>query len=267
MSGEFVTGKFNLKISGEPLTLEMTVPLEPVKPQRMLPVIQSITSQIIDICSDAVKADGKEISCKAGCGACCRQPVPISRAEAFHLAELVEAMPEPRRSDVKQRFAESLSRFREIGWFERFEDLLALVESGSPEFKAKDYMDLTNEYMQQALDCPFLEDQSCSIHPDRPIICREYLVTSPAEMCTAPTPETIERVPVFLKASKAVMKMDRDPRDRERSLLMAEALDHVEHSTADQAKRPGPEWAMEFISKLADTKDAVDLTVTETGML
>jgi Fe-S-cluster containining protein len=36
------------------------------------------------------------------------------------------------------------------------------------------------------MPCPFLEDESCSIHPDRPLVCREYLVTSPAELCAGP---------------------------------------------------------------------------------
>ena len=44
--------------------------------------------------------------------------------------------------------------------------------------------------------CPFLEEESCSIHPDRPLVCREYLVTSPAELCAGPTQEGVTPVAV-----------------------------------------------------------------------
>ena len=44
--------------------------------------------------------------------------------------------------------------------------------------------------------CPFLEDESCSIHPERPLVCREYLVTSPAALCAGPTQEGVTPVAV-----------------------------------------------------------------------
>ncbi len=43
-------------------------------------------------------------------------------------------------------------------------------------------------YFHLGIACPFLEDESCSIHADRPISCREYLVTSPAVNCADPKP-------------------------------------------------------------------------------
>ncbi|HEY5241787.1 MAG TPA: YkgJ family cysteine cluster protein [Polyangiaceae bacterium] len=39
----------------------------------------------------------------------------------------------------------------------------------------------------ETVSCPFLEEESCSIHPDRPPICREYLVTS------SPRPRAVAR--------------------------------------------------------------------------
>lgn len=43
---------------------------------------------------------------------------------------------------------------------------------------------------------PFLEDDACSIHPHRPSVCREYLVTSPAEHCAELGRKLVKRVPV-----------------------------------------------------------------------
>lgn len=53
---------------------------------------------------------------------------------------------------------------------------------------------LGRDYFALGVPCPFLEDESCSIHPERPLVCREYLVTSPAEHCARPTPGAVEGV-------------------------------------------------------------------------
>ena len=49
-------------------------------------------------------------SSNATCGACCRQLVPISALEARELVRLVDRMPEPRRSVLRQRFNDALRR-------------------------------------------------------------------------------------------------------------------------------------------------------------
>ena len=55
-----------------------------------------------------------------------------------------------------------------------------------PTGTAEERTELAYEYFKHGIACPFLEDESCSIHPDRPMACREYLVSSPAENCRAP---------------------------------------------------------------------------------
>jgi Fe-S-cluster containining protein len=45
-----------------------------------------------------------------------------------------------------------------------------------------------------ARPCAFLENGECSIYPDRPLICREYVVTTPAEHCSHLSVNDINRV-------------------------------------------------------------------------
>lgn len=256
MTQAWVTGNIVLLINGEPVEMQMTVPATPVKPQRMLPIFQQMSSAVVDLCVAAAVSDGKEISCKAGCGACCRQAVPISEVEAYHIAELVEAMPEPRQSVVRQRFALALDHFNEIRWFEELIDLKDMAWEGKPGFSPKKYDEVVTKYMKQGIACPFLEDESCSIHPDRPLVCREYLVTSPAENCSEPTAETIEKVPIFLRPSKAILKYAKSANSENiSSLMMIEALDFVDKHPDRFDERSGPDWAAEFFGYLT-TSDA-----------
>jgi Fe-S-cluster containining protein len=42
---------------------------------------------------------------------------------------------------------------------------------------------VSRRYWSLKIACPFLEDESCSIYADRPMICREYHVTTPVGYC------------------------------------------------------------------------------------
>ena len=255
----WVTGNIVLRINGEPVEMELTVPDFPVKPHRMLPVFQQMSSAVVDFCVRFVEAEGKEISCKAGCGACCRQAVPISEIEAYQLAELVEEMPEPRQSVVKKRFTDALTHFTAIRWFDQLINLKDMASAGDPDFSPENYERVVTAYMQEDFACPFLEDESCSIHDDRPLVCREYLVTSPAENCKSPTAESISKVPIFMRPSKAILDVGRTQNmEGISSLMMIEALDFTERNAENFADKTGKEWATDFFQVL--TKKQVPAT-------
>jgi Fe-S-cluster containining protein len=146
------------------------------------------------------EAGGAAISCRRGCGACCRQLVPLSEIEIESIRRLVEALPEPRRMTVIGRFEHALQRLADAGLLES----LRMPERVTRE----EVLSLGTAYFQQGIACPFLEDDACSIHADRPLACREYLVTSPPADCAKPSPETIRCVSVPAKVSRAVRHLD-----------------------------------------------------------
>ncbi len=251
----WTTGKVVLRVGGEPVEMEMTVPAFKIKPQRMLPIFQQMSSAVVGISVSSVESHGEKISCTAGCGACCRQAVPISEVEAYQIAELVDAMPEPRRTEVRQRFAGALGHFTEMKWFDELIDLQDMAYENTPGFSPKKYMEVVTNYMREGIACPFLEDESCSIHPVRPLICREYLVTSPAENCQAPTAETIKKVPIAMKPSNAMLKVGRTKNSAGMSsLMLIEALDFVKRHPDEFEEKTGQEWAAEFFEKLTKSE-------------
>lgn len=255
---EWITGKIAVNISGIPLEMEMTVPAVPVKPHRMLPIFQRMTSAIVDIGVDAVESGGERISCKAGCGACCRQPVPISETEVYQIAELVDSMPEPRRTEIRRRFREANAYFEQIGWFDKLNDHFERFRGTDGLQAVGEATEIVLEYFHAGIPCPFLEDESCSIHPDRPIACREYLVTSPAENCAKPTAATVNVVKLLIKPSRAMRKLGTTGRlDRFGFLTLVRALDLAEKVSEDFGSKPGPEWVKDFFSELSNTPAAV----------
>jgi Fe-S-cluster containining protein len=122
--------------------------------------------------------EGRSVSCRAGCGACCRQPVPVSIPEAFLLYEHVVGQPKDKRDIILARFEAAKTVLQANGFAER-----SLLGTDHGE---KEVVGLALNYFKLGLPCPFLESESCSIHAIRPTGCREHLVTSPAELCSLP---------------------------------------------------------------------------------
>jgi Fe-S-cluster containining protein len=246
------SGLIKFNIGGEPVTMKLDLSSEPVKPHRMLPVFQQLTNFLVNRSVEAIESKGEKISCAAGCGACCRQPVPISELEIYQLAELVENMPEPRRSAVSKRFADAQQHFAAIGWFDR----IAACDAGGAfrpaESVVKELKKLVDDYFKEGVPCPFLENESCSIHQARPLVCREYLVTSPAENCRRENGAEIRRLGLFMSPSKTVQHIGDSHRMDDtgfvpliRALEMAERFPEV-----FEEKKPG-EWVDEFFDLLS----------------
>ncbi len=245
---EWITGNVRLNVGGEPLDLQMTVPAQPVKPQKMLPIFQQMTNSFVGMGEQAVVQAGGRISCKKGCGACCRQAIPMAEIEAYHIAELVEAMPEPRRSEVKNRFDAAWHHFTEIGWFQRLDDC------GNLPHEEREKIVL--EYFHEGIPCPFLEDESCSIHQARPLACREYLVTSPAENCAKLTAEGIRMVDLPIKPSETVRKITNSQNLNQsvNFVPLVLALEWAKGNADEFPEKTGEHWMADFFTTLTKSK-------------
>ncbi|HVM98867.1 MAG TPA: YkgJ family cysteine cluster protein [Caulobacteraceae bacterium] len=244
----WVEGHVSLKVSGERMEIDVAVPTGPANLTTLLPVFQGFTDAIVARGTARAVGEGRQVSCRAGCGVCCRQPVPISEPEAHALAALVEAMPEPRRTEVRARFTAIERRLEESGlaaqmgsWLEG--DNATVLRSGL-------------DYMRLWMACPFLEAESCSIYPDRPLICREYLVTTPAENCANPGPETIERVEIAGRPSSALVYLGK--RATEGGwLLLVNALSFAAKHADAPAQHPAPAVVQAVFGRIAGVgKDA-----------
>lgn len=250
---EMVSGDLRLNVGGEQFELNLTIPATPVKPQRVLPVLQKVTNEIVARGIQRATEEGKSISCKAACGACCRQPLLISEAEAFNLAELVESMPAERRRVIKQRFREGRAHFEKLDWFNRFDALTERAKASESDEVRAQFVALLSEYIEQRIACPFLEAESCGIYEDRPLICREYLVTSPAENCANPRPENTDKLPISGKPSKAIAILTQtENAEKPSSLLLIRLLEFAEMHTEKFDERTGPAWADDFFRLLTN---------------
>ena len=188
-----------LRIDGEPLRVAAPQPPARARLDELLPAMQAIDNSAIDHAVRKTEATGARVTCAKGCSACCRaQPVPVTPPEAHALLLLVEAMPAPRRREVEARFADRVARLRQAGLAEAF-------LHRDPDLSPDGARTLARDYFALGLVCPFLEDDACSIHPRRPFVCRQYLVTSDPALCADPFENPVEVVPMPVQAATAML--------------------------------------------------------------
>lgn len=219
-----------MEIHGQKRAFTVPVPLGPSHLLDLLPATGAIASQEAQANIDHARAEGKEISCKAGCGACCRQLVAISAVEAKALADLVASMPPERQGIIRERFRASIRRLEEAGILDANEPV------GSRYPVARDQgsihttlTDLGHRYFQLKIACPFLENESCGIYEVRPAVCREYHVTSPADNCARLYEASVDRLePMFHVSDILGQLAERTTGLAQSTLMLVQSLEWAE---------------------------------------
>ncbi len=191
------TANIHLEVHGEQHVFPILFTLGEQTIAGLLPFAQQLTNELTAVSLKQVEKEGKKISCQAGCGACCRQLVGISVVEAAALARVVEAMPPERQAVIRQRFAVGIAKLEAAGLFDPREPLghRSLIDT-EPGGVQSSLPRIARNYFNQQVACPFLENESCGIYHDRPLVCREYHVTSPAERCARIYQIGVDRVEV-----------------------------------------------------------------------
>jgi Fe-S-cluster containining protein len=235
----------SLQLGETSIQTETELPFEPVDLPSMLPAFRLIADQLVDVAISNAASEHKTISCKKGCGACCRMAVPVSEPEAYRLRDVIDAMPEPRRSVIRQRFEEGMDVFRHNGLLEN------MFQRVSGEEEEQSAMARLDAYYATGVACPFLEEESCSIYDERPLICREFLVTSPAENCSNFDGSGVERLPTLARPGDALILIASNPNEkRVASMPMIQILEWTsEHPNPGQAHM-APEWMGLFAETL-----------------
>jgi Fe-S-cluster containining protein len=237
-----------LSVLGARLRGKASVPAGPARVEELLPVFRMVTEGVVRVSVMSSRQHGKPVSCRKGCGACCRQMVPTSVTEARRLARLVEAMPEPRRSHVLARFMDAEARLQAAGLTDRLLD--------AERFEKEELDVVGMAYFNLGIACPFLENESCGIYDERPLRCREYLVVSDPKYCEHPDRGGVEVVGIPLKPSEALCRVDgTDPAMRYvKVVALTMALRYVRENPEPPPEHTGPELTRAFLEFLEKTR-------------
>lgn len=250
-SGELLKATVELSIAGRKLQLEAPIPAGPTQLRHLLPFLRYLTDRFVDLSVDKAQEQGLTVSCQKGCGACCRQLVPISTIEAQRLKAMVEQMPEPRKSTLLARFEAARQQLQAAGLLEKLREPRRISD------EEVDPIGLA--YFQQRIACPFLEEESCSIYEERPLACREYLVVNPPADCARPTVDLIKPVPILVRVAKMarMLNAEKVPSAPPWVALIL-ILEQADADPDETPPQPGPELVREIFSRLSgrDTENS-----------
>ena len=211
----------------------------------VLPAARKLSQILMKASEERAATQGKQVSCKAECTACCHQLVPVSVVEAKALAATVKKLPPRDGKEVRQRFEQVLAKLEEHHLIHQPHDdgprttLVSPIDGDSSE----NWDALNRKYLALDLACPFLVKNRCMVYEERPFVCREYMVTSPKEHCATLSPE-VDPLPRPAYMTRAIA-------------VAAERMDSIYPSTI-----PLPlllEWAD---ARAGDLRTDRDLTMT-----
>lgn len=232
---DMLSADIDLTFRSRRLQARVNVPAGPTPLIQLLPVARSLTDAAVAAVTQDAAELGTPIRCEHGCAACCRHLVPVTETEARALARLVESLPEERRQVIRARFAATLQHVERAGLME---GLRRSMLPGQPM--------VNREYLALNLPCPFLEDESCSIHSDRPLVCREYNVISDPALCAQHSTEVkVVMIPLGVRGALAALEGASECR-----LPLILALEWVADHPEPPPEQPGPELLRRFFSNL-----------------
>ncbi len=251
-----VSVEFALAVGEGRISVTAVVPSGQTNLTQILPVLQAIDDSLIASVASATAQAGHPISCKAGCGACCRQLVPITIFEAEALAIWIRSLPQSTQQEIAERFHQALLKLSAAGLIDR------LVQMSKEDWRSEAEISqrMGIDYLYQRIPCPFLVDESCSIHPIRPLICREYLVSSPPANCEDPSVFQVAPVHPPVRLFPALAQISAELEHDTRGwipLVFLFAWMKTNSHPGQFISGTGPEVLYEFVKRLATPQQSL----------
>jgi Fe-S-cluster containining protein len=187
----------------------------------------ALSHSLLSLSGPLTAAQGP-VSCGKGCAACCREVIPLSPPEALLLAETHARLDWELRGEAEER---------------RRRITLTLAESG---FAHAALIDRSADIFALGLPCPYLENETCGIHGERPLACREHLAVSPAENCGGFPDPSIRTLDLPASVGEALTAVAADLMGYREAIPMARITEWLEANQAVALK----EWDAGFLLDL-----------------
>lgn len=171
----------------------------------ILPEIYTIYTKILESTLEEQSSKGIVPSCSNGCDMCCYHLITVSIHEAILLAYIIDNLAAAEKERIKHSFEKILVTLEENNL------LKDLIDFHTNHFGDKKLISsIQKEYWKLKLGCPFLVGNSCSIYPYRPLICRQYLVSSEPVYCKGSFKDDhlVTRVPLTHDFASAAASFD-----------------------------------------------------------
>lgn len=191
---------FQIDLSGRVLNFTISYADCPLKLSDLVPMARALCTKIVNATAEIATDRGQRITCSKGCTYCCSYLAPLSPAEAFRIRDEILTMPVSRR---RYYLRSMMVRARYI--LNHRQSLQQPEELSGLTSQQNCLQNISEWYSSLKLTCPFLSSQQCSIYQLRPLVCREYLVSSPASVCHFTSSAMPQIIPLPVSVAEVLM--------------------------------------------------------------
>jgi len=167
---------FELDVAGKTVDFRIDVAAKQATLAAIVPLARTISTKLALTVLDSLSKNGQFVPCRKGCSTCCNYLIPLSIPEVFRLREELLAMPADYSSQILQSCVDTAER---------------ILDNKPPTFSLKTSSKsarsqigrISRWYGGLKLACLFLSDRLCTLYEQRPIACREHIVTGSPVSC------------------------------------------------------------------------------------
>jgi len=238
---------FQIDLSCRVLNFTISYADRPLKLSDLVPMARALCTKVVNAAAEISTDRGRRITCSKGCTYGWRYLAPLSPAEAFRIRDEILVMPVNRR---RHYLRSMMIRARYI--LNHRQRLQEPEEASGLTSQQNSLRNISEWYSSLKLECPFLSDQQCSIHPLRPLACREYLVSSPASLChfTSPAMPQVIQLPISVAEVLMMTSCRLEGREQEAVMLPFTILWAEENSIRSEQTWQGKVLVETFIESL-----------------
>ncbi|HBG26574.1 MAG: hypothetical protein A2Y10_16260 [Planctomycetes bacterium GWF2_41_51] len=168
--------QFELEISGRVLDFSINVISEEATLSDIVPIARKISSKMANAILQGIKEKGINVPCRKGCCSCCSSLIPMSVPEVFRMREEFMAKSNKTSNRLLRRCIKSAVRILEKTEYSEYLKDFAKLGKRSVGQVNKWYGELKQV-------CPLLSGGLCMLYEQRPIACREHIVTGSSDSC------------------------------------------------------------------------------------
>ena len=174
-NSEIIGLEFN--ILDEPIRLRVGIRDDYARLSDIVPLARALSTEVALLMLGKIAKEGEYVPCCKGCSECCNYLVPVSVPEAFRIRDELLAMPTEQGGLLLQSFLDASRTI--LDSTNNGCDLSRICDASSEE----QLSDLSKWYRGLKLPCPFLSESICTSYEQRPVTCREYIVTGTPLIC------------------------------------------------------------------------------------
>jgi len=167
---------FELVVAGKTVQFHINVAAKQATLADIVPLARRLSTKLTNLFLGSLRENGQSVPCRKGCSACCSYLIPLSIPEVFRLRGELLAMPADYSRGILRACLDTAEKILDSRSQTTY--LESFSESGQSQISQ-----MSKWYAGLKLACPFLSDGLCMLYEQRPLACREHLITGSSFFC------------------------------------------------------------------------------------